>query len=205
MHKKASPQRRRSGAPFAKTKKGAKPRKLAAAKDGPRRSSTYGLKSASAYMETGLRSASTKRGVADPRVVTRWREIVGDRLGASTRPVRIKHRGGMALGGDLIIAVEPAKASEIEHELPLIAERVNAFFGYRAIAEVKITQTVALRAPQKPAPAPRAAEILPDAARARLEETTADVEDDALRAALTRLGANVIRREQVRKSKAASE
>ncbi len=69
-----------------------------------------------------------------------------------------------------------------------IIERVNTHLGWRCVAKLAIRQEPLRRAAPK---GPRAPPSDP-AARARAEETTRDVENDALRAALNRLGERVL-------------
>ena len=56
--------------------------------------------------------------------------------------------------GTLFIRADGPRAIFVQHELPQIVERVNAFFGYRAVAQARIVQgPVGSRAPQAPKPA----------------------------------------------------
>ncbi len=153
--------------------------------------------------------------MADHRLITRWAEIVGPRLARLCRPLRIKHRGGVALGGVLVVAARRAEASEVEHEAEALKARVNAFFGYRAAAEVKITQLVDLAQADAevyaaggagaPASTEHAAPNLRKPARQALEKLTEPVADDALRSALQRLGAHVMDRAAKKRGGPASE
>ena len=87
---------------------------------------------------------------------------------------------------------------------PRIIERVNAFYGYRAISRFKVVQTAAgmgsggfaepsrgfdRGGASKPVPRP----VSDDQAQA-VAGVVRGVESDALRAALDRLGRNIIRR-----------
>jgi hypothetical protein len=69
----------------------------------------------------------------------------------------------------------------VQHRSGQILERVNAYFGYRAVAEMRILQApVARKTPQSPAPeAPVDPGALPP---------NAEIKDGSLRAALLRLG-----------------
>lgn len=158
--------------------------------------STFGFIAAGAATGETARGATGRRGVADPRLVTRWSEIVGDRIASMCRPVRIRRRAGLALGGALVLAIDRARASELSLESERIKERVNRFFGHRAVAEISFSQTAAFEARDaEDAQAARLADAhveIPAAERASLEALTQPVSDDALRSALTRLGANVI-------------
>ncbi len=55
--------------------------------------------------------------------------------------------------GTLIIRADGPRAIFVQHELPQIVERVNAFFGYRAVAQARVVQgPVGARTPQAPPP-----------------------------------------------------
>lgn len=155
-----------------------------------------GFKAASALTRTPLQTVAGKRGIAETRLITHWREIAGEELAAFTRPIRVRSdRRGLSLGGVLVLAVAGPRASEVEHRIPQIIERVNAHYGYKAVVEVKLTQAIG---PFPPAPPVDAADEpvrpsdLPEDKRRRLEAMTSPILDDQLRDALSRLGANVM-------------
>jgi hypothetical protein len=193
----------RRAKPRAGTKAEAKPVATNEAAASPRRkSSTYGLKALGGIAGPTMRVAAGRKGVADPRLLMNWTEIVGNELAAICQPMKINHGSGMALGGNLILAVDRARASEVEHQLRVVQERVNSFFGYRAVADVRITQTVDIESLRFDAvkfvekrPEPTSAE------RKRVAKITAQIESDALKAALSRLGENVIVGKRIGRSK----
>lgn len=173
---------------------------------GPTRRRARGFAPADIAASGLLRGVAGRRGIAENRLLTHWAEIVGSSLAEISRPLRIRYdRGGFALGGVLILAADRAAASQIEHQKALIIERVNAHYGYAAIRDVRLTQIAAPRLPENDRPA-RARAISPhelDAPRrARLDAAMRDVDDPELRAALTRLGANVIGRAKNRDERA---
>lgn len=162
------------------------------------RAKRRGFTAAAILAAEPVRAAAARRGIAEMRLLTQWPEVVGPRLARLTRPVRVKHdRSGHGLGGVLILAVNGPRAAEIELEIPQIVERVNAYYGYRAVVDAKLTQS---ETPIDPATASarRRAEaepaVLPAEKREALAELTKPIGDDALRDALTRLGANVMSR-----------
>ena len=86
----------------------------------------------------------------------------------------------------LVLRVEGPMALEIQHLSAVILERVNRFFGWQAIGRIALRQAPLHRQSPKKMPAP------PDpAVTARLAETMPEVEDEALRQALARLGASI--------------
>lgn len=155
-----------------------------------------GFKAASALARTPVRAVAGKRGIAEARLLTHWREIVGEDLSTFTRPIRVRSdRRGLSLGGVLVLAVAGPRASEVEHQIPRIIERVNGYYGYKAVVEVKLTQAIG-RFPTTPAideaTVAAAPSDLPEEKRQRLDAMTSPILDDQLREALSRLGANVM-------------
>lgn len=170
----------------------------------PRRfGGSRGFKAVGHCAKDPLAAAAAQRGIAEARLISRWTEIVGPRIAAVARPVRVRHRRGAALGAVLVLAVDGARATELEFLSPQIIERVNAGYGYGAIAEIAFTQATG------PLPAmggedgtaPVRPEDLSDDKRERLDAMTRPVQDDALRDALARLGANVMGRDGTRSAK----
>lgn len=84
--------------------------------------------------------ALRRRGFVHTGVVNRWDAIVGAELSRASAPRRISWPTRQAEPGVLHVRVESARATEIQHMTPLIVERVNAYFGYRAIGAVRLTQ-----------------------------------------------------------------
>jgi hypothetical protein len=86
----------------------------------------------------------------------------------------------------LILRVDGPRAIEVQHRADQIIERVNNYFGYRAIGALRILQAPVTRArPRSPSPSPPAP-LEPQALPA-----SAAIEDNKLREALMRLGTAV--------------
>ncbi len=90
----------------------------------------------------------------------------------------------------LTLKVDGPRAVIVQHQLGQIIERVNAYFGYAAVGQVRIVQ-----APLGRAKTPASVEDRPLAAadEARLKAATGGVEDQPLREALDRLGRGVLK------------
>lgn len=86
------------------------------------------------------RTAFRRFGFVQSSVVTRWPEIVGPRHAAVCAPESIRFPPGEKSDGVLNLVVLPAHAPLIQHIVPEIVERVNRFFGYSAVARVKLRQ-----------------------------------------------------------------
>ena len=86
------------------------------------------------------RTAFRRFGFVQSSVVTRWPEIVGPHHAKVCAPEAIRFAPGEKSDGILQLVVLPAHAPLIQHVIPEIMERVNRFFGYKAVARVKMRQ-----------------------------------------------------------------
>jgi hypothetical protein len=157
----------------------------------------YAPRAVGAFVPQLTRKAFEKHGFATAALITDWATIVGRELAGWCQPERLKWPRDVATYGEvadedrgrpgatLVVAVDPARALDIEYRAGSLVERINAFLGYRAVARLHVVQSpaVASRTPQARPAAPRSA---PVAARA-LDLST--VTDESLRAALAKLGA----------------
>lgn len=131
-----------------------------------------------------------KRGLGEAQLLAEWASIIGPALAEHASPDRLSFaRGGERRDGTLHLRVASAVALEIQHREPQLIERINAFFGYRAVARLRLVHAppneAARPAPPRPVPlAPRESQVL--------DQRLAGVDDPELRAALRRLGAAVI-------------
>jgi hypothetical protein len=136
-----------------------------------------------------LNDAFAKQGFASTELVTRWAEIVGAEIASHAEPEKIQWPrpldGKTPEPGTLVLRVEGPTALEIQHLVPVILERVNRFFGWRAVADLRLRQAP-LRRKRQPAPP----SLDPEAA-ARIAADLGDITDANLRGALARLGAAI--------------
>lgn len=153
-----------------------------------------GFRRASEPARPVLDAVAGRHGFAQPDVLLRWAEIAGEALAPTCRPVKVRYGSNRQLGATLVVQADGARAPEVEHLAPRIIERVNQFYGYRAIARVRIVQT-GHAGFADPAASFAGPDFSPsDAEARRASELTEGVKDEGLKAALTRLGANVLAR-----------
>jgi hypothetical protein len=126
-----------------------------------------------------------KRGLATGRLIAEWRTIVGPSLADSSLPQRLT-RPQDGAGGTLTIKVRPGAAIEVQHWEPLIVERINAHFGFRAVDHLRLVQGVVPRPPGAPVRPP----VVP-VDDPVLTGQVAGIDDPELRDALLRLGRRV--------------
>ncbi len=131
------------------------------------------------------RTAFRRFGFVQSSVVTRWPEIVGERHARHCMPESIRFAPGEKADGILQLVVTPAHATIIQHVTPEIIERVNRFFGYSAVARVKIRQGVvqAPKAKEAPRTAPPSLRPIP----MELGDSLRDIGDPELRTVLESL------------------
>ncbi|MDS7596395.1 DUF721 domain-containing protein [Agrobacterium tumefaciens] len=144
----------------------------------------------------------SKRAGINTALLGSWDEIAGDDFADCTRPEKITwprrdegpDRGGYQ-SGVLTIACEGARALFLTHAQGELIARINGFFGFPAIRQIRIVQKpvsqtmTRRRKPQS---------LRGDAAK-RLEDMMDGIESEALRKAVTRLGTAVLQRKPVRK------
>ncbi len=130
------------------------------------------------------RTAFRRFGFVQSSVVTRWPEIVGEHHSKVCVPEAIRFPPGEKEDGILQLVVLPAHAPLIQHVIPEIIERVNRFFGYSAVARVKLRQG-AVKPPsdQERAKAPPSLKPIP----MELGDSLRDVGDPELRTVLESL------------------
>ncbi|MBI1648860.1 DUF721 domain-containing protein [Hyphomicrobium sulfonivorans] len=152
-----------------------------------------------AFVPKLTHKAFEKYGFAAATLILEWATIVGRDVAAYTAPERLKWPRGVDYsdpdetassrpGGTLILRVDPARALDIQYKGQQLIERINAHFGYRAVAELRILQAPlperedasATLPPAQPVPAPE----------------LADIADEHLRQALTRLKTGLMGRPQ---------
>jgi hypothetical protein len=161
-----------------------------------RRATTKGFARTSSLLSNRIRAASETRGFAQSRLLTHWAETVGEATAEIARPVEVSYaRGGF--GATLTLLTTGAHAPMLEMEKEKLRAKVNAVYGYNAIARIRITQTAATGFAEgqvvfTPKNAPDAARGPSPQAEARAAQTTAPVADEGLRVALTRLGAHIL-------------
>jgi hypothetical protein len=145
-----------------------------------------------------LSPAARRRGFASVDIIAHWAEIVGPAYADVTQPERLLWSRRLEDGGEdgfvpatLVVRCEGPRALLLQHELPVLVERINAMFGYAAVDRIRIVQRPIARPAVQRAPRLRALSI---AEERRIALAVEGIEDEGLRAALERLGRGLIGR-----------
>jgi len=158
-----------------------------------RRNPRGGARRAGAFAPNLTRPAFEKYGFPAAALLTDWAAIAGSDLAAFTAPERLKwprqqrepEEADGPHSATLVLRVAGPRAIELQHRLPQLIERINAYFGFRAVAQVRLYQ-----APLEPSHTARHPQqrITPRADRAGLVKT---ISDPRLRTALSRIAAGI--------------
>lgn len=150
--------------------------------------------------------AFAKYGFSAVALISDWPRIAGTALAAHTSPERLKWPRALQKyadvetgcegrpGATLILRVNPARALDVEYGAAQLIERINSYFGYRAVERLKIIQAPlsrepftsrpsGLRPPMSTAKSPRPA--TPDTGQSGRKDIK--IKDPSLKAALERL------------------
>jgi hypothetical protein len=155
-----------------------------------------GMRVIGAYVANMLDPIARARGFAITSLLSEWPAVVGEELARFTAPDRLvwprRSEDGEAAspqsawrndGAILVLKIDGPRAIEVQHRAEQILERVNIYFGYRAIAQLRFLQ----------APLPKAKKEAAAQASASVEEPlpAPGLADNGLAMALGRLGASI--------------
>ena len=141
------------------------------------------------------RSAFRRFGFVQSSVVSRWPEIVGERHARFCAPESIRFPPGEKRDGILQLVVAPAYGPIIQHVIPEIVERVNRFFGYAAVARIKLRQGAVQPQPSEAPRAPPSLRPIP----VELGDSLRDIGDPELRTVLESLARSLANQAPARK------
>lgn len=142
------------------------------------------------------RAIFKSRGFQQDHILRHWVEIVGPSLAEMSLPEKLafprkrkEENNRRAEGGLLTIRVDGPASLEFAHQEPQILERINGYYGYRAVTRLKLLQA--------PLPLPKRRKTRKIAKLNEAEETallaeTADIASPSLKESLEKLGRKVL-------------
>jgi hypothetical protein len=168
---------------------------------GSRAVGRVGSRAVGSYLPQLTRKVFEKYGFSRADIFTEWPAIVGTEMAAYTAPERMRwprqgdagqgeggvgDTGASPRGATLVLRVDGGRALDVQYQARQIIERINSHFGYRAVTELRFVQ-----APLEARPS-RQHVPLPRDVVARHKPEIPEIQDEALRAALERLGASLL-------------
>ncbi len=93
-------------------------------------------------------TAFVRAGFSDPTLVLRWNEIAGPEVARLAQPLKFSQGPS---GGTLTLRATPGAALFLAHEKRALCERINAYLGRAAVAQLKFSQGPLPARPPAPA------------------------------------------------------
>ena len=147
-----------------------------------------------------------KKNLLFGKMLAAWPEIAGADIAAQTVPLDLKFQRtakqaesaakktpGQAI---LHLAVQPAYALELSYQQSLLIERINMFFGYAAIKDIRIVQNSEVMNNKRVATPSKRPLTMQESEK--LETMVSGVQENDLQTALKNLGKAIISRQNSR-------
>lgn len=87
-----------------------------------------------------LKPTLAKRGIAEATILLDWTKIVGGEIASLSYPEKVTYFPGKKSKGTLLLNVDPSAALQLQYALDLIIDRINGYYGYKAISRIKLQQ-----------------------------------------------------------------
>ncbi len=86
-----------------------------------------------------IKGFGKKYGFINSDILADWEKIAGEDLASKISPVKLSFPMGQRSNGTLYVKIKNASNSTvIQYQFPTVIDRVNTYFGYKAVATVKI-------------------------------------------------------------------
>ena len=136
-------------------------------------------------IEPMVAPAARERGFAISRLISHWQDTVGN-LSEWCRPADIHFPRGSRNNGTLKLQIESGRGPQAQAMTQQIIEAVNASFGYRAVDQITIVQSLAPARKISKTKKPTSTSYYKDIWA--LDEKLKGIKSPELRSALRRLG-----------------
>ncbi len=136
-----------------------------------------------------------KRSLLFGKMLAQWGHIAGAEVADKTMPLDLKYAKKLDKQSQAVLhlAVQSAYALEISYQKSLLIERLNVFFGYPAIKDIKLIQQTNIMGRKKASfPSIRPLTLQEDEV---LSGMVAGVQENDLQTALKNLGKAIVSRQ----------
>lgn len=136
-----------------------------------------------------------RKSILFGKMMSQWKDIAGADIAAQTLPMDLKFSKKNANNQAVLhLSVQSAYALELSHQKNLLIERLNMFFGYPAIKDIKIIQNSEVMNKKNPkAPKTRLVTLQEEA---RIDEMVGTIQENDLQTALKNLGKAILSRQE---------
>jgi hypothetical protein len=142
------------------------------------------------YTQKVVKPVFKARGLMEGKIITHWSQIVGESFSRLALAEKITFPKGKKTEGTLHLSVTSASAFLLQYAQDLILERVNTFFGYKALSKLKMTHDLPV---PKESPLPQLPPTLSQEDEEWLEGLVKEIQDPDLKVRLEKLGVGVCR------------
>lgn len=164
----------------------------------PKNFRTYSMQNISVALDKVTKPVFQKKGFAENKIITDWDWIVGKEIGKFSFPKKIYFRGETRSEGTLHVEVwDSGIANDMMYMEPIIIEKIAKYFGFKAVAKIKIMQN--------PSIIKKAIKDIPKIDKESINNAEeyaktilADVDDPELKKALESLGKSIFLEEKNR-------
>ncbi len=150
------------------------------------------------HFSSVTQKAYARHGHAWGELLSNWANIVGAEIASYCEPEKVSwptatnNQSGASrfqkIGGILTLRVALGRALDVQYTTPQIIDKINAYYGYNSIAQIKIIQgRLDTQARTKKQPLPP---LRPEVEQ-QLESHTIQIEDQGLKDAIYRLAKGV--------------
>ncbi len=104
-----------------------------------KQSRTYvqGLRPFGNTLPRGLKGILKKNGYNYSEIISKWNMLVGKDISSCSYPKSIKMKKGNS-NGTLVLAIKRGDEINIEYSKREIIDKINSYFGYKLINEIKL-------------------------------------------------------------------
>ncbi len=125
-------------------------------------------------------------------ILLNWRDIVGQEMSSYAYPIKVKYDHRKNFRTLYIEVPVGGFALELQHKENYLLEKLNAYFGYKAVHKINISQNIQLKPQIKPEEKTKEEIKLNEDEKKYMNEIIADIKDDKLKEILIKLGESVI-------------
>ena len=139
-----------------------------------------------------IKDVMTAEDFVEADILLNWKDIVGQEIAAYAYPIKVKYDHRENIRTLYMEVPVGGFALELQHKEEYLLEKINVYFGYKAVHKINISQNIKLRPQIKPVKVEKEEIKLSDDEKKYMEDVVADIKDEKLKEILTKLGESVI-------------
>ena len=112
------------------------------------RTFVQGLRSFGNSLPRGVKGILKKNGYNYSEIISKWKTLLGKNISDFAIPKSIKMKNG-SKNGTLVLSVKRGNEIDVEYSKQIIIDKINSYFGYKLINEIRIQTTNSEKKPPK--------------------------------------------------------